>query len=68
MNPVENLWTVLKKKVSESQPTNAKTLEQAIKKVWVQVMTTEYCRSLVEKSMHKRLEAVIKAKGGSPKY
>ena len=67
LNPVENLWTVLKNKVSERQPTNAKMLEQAIKKVWVREMTTEYCQSLVE-SMPKRLEVVIKAKGGPTKY
>ena len=42
-------------------------LEQAIKKVWVREMTTDYCRSLLE-SMPKRLEAVIKAKGGPTKY
>ena len=28
LNPIENLWTVLKDKVSERQPTNAKMLEQ----------------------------------------
>ena len=67
LNPVENLWTVSKNKVSERQPTNAKTLEQAIKEVWVQEMTTEFCRSVVE-SMPKRLEAVTKAKGGQTKY
>ena len=67
LNPIENLWTVLKDKISERQPTNAKMLEQALKEVWVQEMTTEYCRSLVE-SMPKRLEAVIKAKGCPTKY
>ena len=40
LNPIENLWTVLKKSVSERQPTNAKTLEQAIKEVWVRKMST----------------------------
>ena len=42
-------------------------LEQAIKKLWVREMTTECCQSLVE-SMPKRLEAVIKSKGGPTKY
>ena len=66
-NPIENLWTVLKDKVSEKQPTNTKELEEAIKAVWVLELSAEYCRSLVE-SMPKRLEAVIKAKGGPTKY
>ena len=49
--------------MSEKQPTNTKELEEAIKAVWVLELSAEYCRSLVG-SMSKRLEAVIKAKGG----
>ena len=67
LNAIESLWTVLKDKVFERQPTNAKMLKQAIKEVWVREMTTEYCRSHVE-SMPKRLEAVIIDKGGPAKY
>ena len=67
MNPIENLWTVLKDKVSEKQPTSAMELETAIKEVWASELSAEYCRSLVE-SMPRRLEAVIKAKGGPTKY
>ena len=67
LNPIENLWTILKNKVSERQPTNAKILEQAIKEVWVRDISPAYCRNLVE-SMLRRLEAVIKAKGGPTKY
>ena len=67
LNPIENLWTILKNKVSERQPTNAKMLEQAKKEVWVRDISQAYCRNLVE-SMPRRLEAVIKAKGGPTKY
>ena len=67
LNPIENLWTILKNKVSERQPTNAKMLEQAIKEVWVRDISPAYCRNLVE-SMPRRLEAVIKAKDGPTKY
>ena len=67
LNPIENLWTILKNKVSERQPTNAKMLEQAIKEVWVRDISPAYCRNLVE-SRPRRLEAVIKAKGGPTKY
>ena len=66
LNPIENLWSILKDKVSEKQPTSAKMLEQAIKEVWVRELSNE-CQSLVE-SMPRRLEAVIKAKGGPTKY
>ena len=67
LNLIENLWTVLKHKVSEKQPTNAKELEETIEAVWVLELSAEYCRSLVE-SMPKRLEAVIKAKRGPTNY
>ena len=67
LNPIENLWTILKNKVSERQSTNAKMLEPAIKEVWVRDISAAYCRNLVE-SMPRRLEAVIKAKGGPTKY
>ena len=67
LNPIDNLWTVLKDKVSEKQPTNTKELEEAIKAVRELELSAEYRRSLVE-SMRKRLEAVIKAKGGPAKY
>ena len=67
LNPIENLWTVLKDKVSEKQPTNTKKLEETIEAIWVLELSAEYCRSLVE-SMPKRLVAVIKAKGEPTKY
>ena len=67
LNPIENLWTVLKDKVSEKQPTNTKELEEAIKAVWVLELSAEYCQCLVE-SILKCLEAVIKPKGGPTKY
>jgi len=60
LNTIENLWTILKDKVSEKQPSSAKALEEAIKKVWVNELSAEYCRSLIG-SMPKRLEAVIRA-------
>ena len=66
-NPIANIWTDLKNKAFKRQRSNAKTLEQAITEVWVRVIATEYCQSL-EESMPKRLEAVIKAKGGPTKY
>ena len=66
LNPIENLRTNLKNKVSERQPTIAKMLEQAIKEVWVRDISPAYCRNLVE-SMPRRLEAVIKAKGDPTK-
>ena len=66
-DPIENLWTVLKDKVSEKQSASAKELVDAIKAVWVHEFSAEYCRNLVV-SRPKHLEAIIKAKGGPAKY
>ena len=42
-------------------------LEQAIKEIWVQEITPEYCQKLVE-SMPRRLQMVIDAGGNTTKY
>ena len=67
LNPIKNLWMVVKNKVAEKQASSAKELKKAIKEVWVKKITPEYCRKLVE-SMPKRLNDVIKCKGGCTKY
>ena len=58
LNPIENLWMVVKNKVAEKQASSAKELEKAIKEVWVKEITPEYCRKLIE-SMPKRLNDVM---------
>ena len=53
--------------VAEKQPSSGKALIQTIKKVWVQEISAAYCDSLIA-SMPRRLQAVIKVKGGHTKY
>ena len=67
LNPIENLWTDMKNKVSEKQPLSGAELVKAIKEVWVKEISKEYCQSLI-KSMPKRIKAVIKNRGGQTKY
>ena len=68
LNPIEHLWGVLKRKLAgyENLPTSIKELW-----VWVQVeweaISVQKCQKLIE-SMPRRIEAVIKAKGGYTKY
>ena len=62
LNPIENLWTLMKNKVSEKQPTSDAKLVKIIKEVWVKEISKEYCQSLSD-SMPRRIEAVIKNKG-----
>ena len=67
LNPIENLWKILKGKVAEEQPSSAKQLVEVIKKKWATDISADYCQTLVQ-SMPRRLEAVIKNKGGITKY
>ena len=67
LNPIENLWTNMKNKVSEKQPLSGVELVKAIKEVWVKEISKEYCQSLFE-SMPRRIKAVIKNRGGHTKY
>ena len=67
LNPIENLWTNMKNKVSEKQPLSGAELLKAIKEVWVKEIFKEYCQSLIE-SMLRRIKAVIKNRGGHTKY
>ena len=63
LNPIENCWAVLKKKVVIRQPTSHADLVEVIKDVWCVEITDDYCRNLID-SMPRRLAAVLKAKGG----
>ena len=47
LNPSENLWTLMKNKVSEKQPTSGVELVKVIKEVWVKEISKEYCQSLM---------------------
>ena len=67
LNPIENLWMLLKNKVSVKQPTNAKSLVTAIKEIWTKKISAEYCKKLTE-SMPQRIEAVLRSRGGHTKY
>lgn len=67
LNPIENCWFQLKKKVSERRPSSLQQLREAIKDVWVSEITPEYCRKLCS-SMPHRISAVLKNKGLHTKY
>ena len=66
LNPIENVWNVMKNKVQASKPTNIKDLQEALKRLWIN-MDASYFAKLAE-SMPKRLQMVIKNKGNMSKY
>lgn len=68
LNPIENLWSILKRRLGsyKSDANGVHELWDRVKKEWQNISVTE-CRRLVE-SMPRRIEAVIKARGGPSEY
>jgi transposase len=68
MNPIEHLWTYLKRKLKEYDhpPSGILELWERVEKEWNKIPAEE-CQKLIE-SMPRRVKAVVKAKGGYTKY
>ena len=67
LNPIENLWHVAKMKLQKKDTASLPKLMNAIRHMWVQDLTPDYCRKLAE-FMPRRLKKVIEAKGNMTKY
>jgi hypothetical protein len=66
LNPIEHLWSILKRKAQERNPSSFINLKTVIEEEWAQI-DNEITKKLVE-SMPRRCLAVMKAKGGHTKY
>ncbi len=66
LNPIENLWGIVKRKMRDTRHNNADDLKAVIKVTWA-FITPEQCHRLIA-SMTRRIDAVIHAKGGPTKY
>ncbi len=66
LNPIENLWGIVKRKMRDTRPNNADDLKAAIKETWASI-PPQQCHKLIT-SMPRRIEAVIEAKGAPTKY
>lgn len=67
LNPIENLWYTIKKKLAEKKPKSLAELRNCVKNIWEKSITPDILQSLVL-SMPNRIKNVIKAKGGVTKY
>ena len=67
LNPIENLFSILKRKVAQRLPGNKSELIESIKEVWKNEIFNQYCKNLVL-SMQNRIRSVIEANGGHTKY
>ncbi len=61
LNPIENLWCIVKRKMRYARPNNAEELKATIRATWT-LITPEQCHRLID-SMPRRIAAVIQAKG-----
>jgi transposase len=68
LNPIEHLWSHLKKKLGEYEvpPKGIEELWERVQQEWEKI-PAEVCQNLIE-SMPRRVAAVLKAKGGYTKY
>ena len=68
LNPIEHLWQHLKTKLQQydTPPTGVHELWERVAKEWTGI-PPETCQKLIE-SMPRRIQAVLKAKGGHTKY
>ena len=66
LNPIENLWGELKRRVHERGPRTLDDLERLCKEEWSKIPLS-VCSNLV-KCYRRRLSAVLLAKGGCTKY
>ena len=63
LNPIENLWTNMKNKVSEKQPSSGAELANAIREGYVKKNFRRGFPSLIERRT-KRMKAVIRNREG----
>lgn len=68
LNPIEHLWQHVKRKLAEYEttPTSVDQLWTRVQEVWDRIEPEE-CQRLI-RSMPRRIEAVVKAKGSNTKY
>ena len=67
LNPIENLWSRLKRAVAQRRPSKKQQLIEAILASWFHIITASDLQNLVE-SMPRRCQAVIDAKGYPTRY
>jgi transposase len=66
LNPVENVWRIMKDIIEKQEPNNMNNFNTAIANVWDK-LSTELLKALIE-SMSKRIEECIAADGGKINY
>lgn len=68
LNPIENVWSLLKSLVYSFPNPTLDTLKQNILNIWENSAEIKDMIQVCIESMPERIRAVIKAKGGATKY
>ena len=66
LNPIENVWAVIKKRVEKRKPQNIGDLERKFMEEWARLGREEV--NLILDAMKQRCEAVISANGNHIPY
>lgn len=66
LNPIENLWAIVQRRVNKAQVRNRDDLLNAVRRSFAEV-STEYVHALY-RSLPRRVLAVIRARGGNTRY
>ena len=66
LNPIENPWGIVQRKMRDSRPNNTDELKATIRVTWASI-TPQQCHRLIA-SMPCHIDAVINAKGAPTKY
>ena len=66
LNPIENLWSILKRRVDKQKPTNSGKLQALIMQEWAAI-SQDVAQKLID-SLPGRISEVLKKKGQHCKY
>jgi transposase len=66
LNPIENVWRILKYRIGKRLPRNLTELRQYLIEEWDRLSLEDYDKYI--KEMPQRCDAVIQAEGGHTKW
>ena len=67
LNPIENIWAILKKRVGARKPTEVEVAKTYLREEWARLEADGFIDKFIS-SIVKRIKAVIKSKGHPTKY
>ncbi|OCK87777.1 uncharacterized protein K441DRAFT_592595 [Cenococcum geophilum 1.58] len=66
LNPIENVWRLLKRRVAKRCPHTLKELKQCVEEEWAALELSDFAKYIG--NIKERCQAVVDAKGGHMKW